>query len=77
MDYVTRQELDKLTFKMVGKTHSYDKCQLSCDECPLNYQHNKRDMSCHGFTEWYPDEALSVTLNYLKTHEDQYPDLRS
>lgn len=76
MEHIERMELTRLKFKMVGKDYPYDKCKLECKICPLNYSNNHREMSCHGFEKWYPEEALANIMDYLKANEKQYPDLR-
>lgn len=77
MNCLTRLELLDLRDKMVGKQHHYDKCVLSCEECPLVYDKNNKEISCHGFISFYPEEARDAMLDYLRTHENSYPDLRS
>ena len=77
MNLMTRIELLDLRDKMVGKENHYDKCALTCVECPLTFDKNNRDISCHGFITFYPEEARSAMLTYLKNHEEKYPDLRS
>lgn len=76
MEYIERMELRQLKLKMVGKSYTYEKCQIECTICPLSYPNNHRQISCHGYEEWYPDEALKSIMTFLKTHEDKYPDLR-
>lgn len=77
MNLMTRIELLNLRDKMVGKTNHYDKCVLSCGECPLVYENNHKDISCHGFITFYPEEARNLMLDYIRAHEQNYPDLRS
>lgn len=77
MNLMTRIELLDLRDKMVGKTNHYDKCVLTCEECPLVYDKNNKEISCHGFITFYPEEARDTMLNYIRAHEQDYPDLRS
>lgn len=77
MNLLTKYELIELRNKMVGKTNPYDKCAISCEECPLVYNKNNKELSCHGFISFYPKEARDIMLDYIKKHEESYPDLRS
>ena len=77
MKYVADYEYYKLKNIMVGKQHAYDKCTLDCKICPLNAKHNHKEMSCHGFEKFYPDEALTAVVSFMKENTKLYPDFMS
>lgn len=41
------------------KKHKYI-CKLNCDDCPLGWSKNGKDISCETLEKSYPEQAISI-----------------
>lgn len=43
-------------------------CGISCSDCPLSTDNNKRNVDCGAFEPNYPDEAIIIVEKWGKEH---------
>ena len=59
------------------KSRMTKKCNIGCDDCKLSSDNNGKDISCSGFEDEFPEQAIQIVEDWSKenqivTNKDKY-----